>query len=85
MLRVAKPSDAESIGKVRVDAWRAAYKAFMPQEFLDNLDAATNLSELKNRLSSQSPAFTVSVAEDQGTVWLSPLLVGLAMRPHRRH
>lgn len=63
MLREAEPKDAEAIGKVRVAAWRAAYRTFMPEAFLSALDPANNLSELKERLSNQHSDFIVSVAE----------------------
>jgi GNAT superfamily N-acetyltransferase len=68
MLRKAKLKDAESIGKIRVAAWRAAYRQFMPEDFLDALDPANNLAELKERLSNQNSDFTVAVAEERGAV-----------------
>ena len=64
MLREAEPKDAEEIGLVRVAAWRAAYQEFMPEQFLDALDATNNLSELKERLSNQNSDFILSVAEE---------------------
>ncbi|WP_027330563.1 GNAT family N-acetyltransferase [Marinimicrobium agarilyticum] len=68
ILRKAEPKDAEAIGKVRVAAWRAAYREFMPANFLGALDPADNLSDLKNRLSNQNVDFTVSVAEERDDV-----------------
>lgn len=68
MFREAESKDAEAIGKVRVAAWRAAYRQFMPEVFLNSLDPANNLEELRVRLSSQSPDFTISVAEEREDV-----------------
>jgi len=68
MLRQAEPDDAEAIGRIRVAAWRAAYRQFMAEDFLNALDPASNLDELKKRLSNQNSEFSVSVAEDYGTV-----------------
>lgn len=68
MLREAEPKDAEDIGQVRVAAWRAAYRQFMPEQFLEALDATSNLSELKERLSNQSVDFILSVAEESKQV-----------------
>lgn len=68
MFREAEPKDAEAIGKVRVAAWREAYRQFMPEDFLNSLDPASNMEELTARLSSQGPDFTISVAEERGDV-----------------
>lgn len=63
ILREAEPKDAEAIGRIRVAAWRAAYRPFMPEGFLSALDPENNLTELKGRLSNQNSDFSVSVAE----------------------
>ena len=63
MLRKATPEDSEAIGRIRVAAWRAAYREFLPKSFLDGLDPLEKMAELRNRLVSQSPEFNVSVAE----------------------
>ncbi|UZJ43206.1 GNAT family N-acetyltransferase [Marinimicrobium sp. C6131] len=68
IFRKAESRDAESIGQVRVAAWRAAYQPFMPNEFLKTLNAANNLSELRARLANQNSDFTLSVAEECGQV-----------------
>ncbi|MCQ8119024.1 GNAT family N-acetyltransferase [Methylomonas rosea] len=65
-VRLATPLDAQAIGQIRVDAWRAAYRSFMPLDYLQTLDQAANLDELAERLSNPSPEFMVFVAEDQG-------------------
>lgn len=64
----AKPEDAEAIGRVRVSAWRAAYRQFMSDDFLSALDPANNVDELKERLSNQGSDFTVFVAEEDQSV-----------------
>ena len=67
-VRVATAEDAEAIGLVRVAAWRAAYRGFMPDAFLDSLDPGQNLEGLKTVLMSAEPPFQLQVAEKQGTV-----------------
>lgn len=68
MYRYAEPKDAKAIGEIRVATWRAAYREFMPQDFLKTLDSSRNIAELKERLSNQSDDFTISVAEKRGDV-----------------
>ncbi len=49
IVRLAGPPDATSIGDISVVAWRAAYAAVMPEEYLTSLDA-------DERAARQSPA-----------------------------
>ncbi|WP_020484964.1 GNAT family N-acetyltransferase [Methylomonas sp. MK1] len=65
-IRLATPADASAIGQIRVDAWRAAYQPFMPQEYLEALDPSANLDLLAERLSKPTKEFMVFVAEDEG-------------------
>jgi len=66
-VRLARPSDAEAIGQIRVAAWRAAYRRFMPTEFLASLDPSANLSALRDQLVKPTSAFKVFVAECSGS------------------
>ncbi len=63
MIRLAAAEDAEAIGRVRVAAWQAAYRAHMPGEYLDALDPRVNLEELRANLASPAPPFVARVAE----------------------
>lgn len=37
-IRSAKAEDANALGHIHINAWRKAYKSFVPPEFLDSLD-----------------------------------------------
>jgi RimJ/RimL family protein N-acetyltransferase len=39
VIRAAKAEDAEALGAIHVDAWLAAYRGLMPDEYLDSLTA----------------------------------------------
>jgi hypothetical protein len=67
-IRDARPSDAEAIGRVRVRAWQAAYRDFLPREYLDALDPAANLDALRGAIASGKPAPVVKVLEAGGDV-----------------
>lgn len=67
-VRQAAPGDAEAIGEVRVAAWQAAYKRFLPKAYLSSMNPSENISELRRKLSKQNEAFSVTVAECGGRV-----------------
>ena len=62
-IRTATPLDAQSIGDIRVAAWKHAYREFMPAEFLDSLDPSANLDALRSALQSNPQPFHMTVAE----------------------
>jgi ribosomal protein S18 acetylase RimI-like enzyme len=68
ILRPAIPSDADAVGRIRVAAWRAAYRSFMPASYLDALDPLANLDSLRVKLASPSDDFKLAVAEVNGLV-----------------
>lgn len=68
MLRTGIPNDAEMIEKIRVAAWRVAYRDFMPPEYLSKLNPLQHVADLQKTLSEQSMEFFVSVAEEEGQV-----------------
>lgn len=72
--RLAQPEDAESIGRVRVDAWKTAYVGFMPDIFLDALDPNTELSQLRAQLAAATPCQVTRVIESEGDVVAFSLL-----------
>jgi len=63
LIRSAIDSDAEAIGRIRVRAWRAAYREYMPAEYLANLDATANLDKLRMSLALPQPPFVATVAQ----------------------
>ncbi len=66
--RPATSADAEAIAFVRVAAWRAAYREFMPAGFLAALDPMANLNSLKAKLDSSEPRSHLRVAQVNGAV-----------------
>lgn len=78
-IRPALPTDAEAIGRIRVDAWRAAYPSHMPPEYLASLDPKANLDGLRETLMSPEPPFVLSVAEYDHEV------VAFSMSGHPRY
>lgn len=65
LIRNAAPSDAAEIETVRVNAWQAAYAAFIPETYLTNLDPTVNVDALSSRLKQQDSSFSCLVAERQ--------------------
>jgi len=71
-VREARLDDAVGIGIVHVKSWQAAYRGFVPDDFLDDLDPAQRGAVWKRILSSQGPREHTVVAEEQAE------LIGLA-------
>jgi ribosomal protein S18 acetylase RimI-like enzyme len=67
-IRQATPDDALAISNIRVAAWRGAYQAFMPAEFLSALNPEQGLNNWRERLCTQSENWVTFVAEEDGTV-----------------
>ena len=68
MLRGGVPADAEAIESIRIAAWRAAYKEFMSTAYLAQLKPVQNIKGLRERLSSQSVDYSISVVEENNIV-----------------
>lgn len=72
LLRPATVADAEAIAPIRIAAWRAAYKDFMPRLYLESLDPKPTIESLKTKLTNDATGFAVTVAEqDQCVVGFS--------------
>lgn len=69
-IRIATPQDAEFIGAIRVAAWQAAYRGFLPDAYLASLDPGANLdglrAALRAALRADTVPFTLRVAEVEG-------------------
>lgn len=74
-IRIALPEDAETIASLQVAAWRAAYAALMPQEFLDQMDGPGRMESWRRMLSTRGPQ-TTSLAEDEGGMALGFCVCG---------
>jgi ribosomal protein S18 acetylase RimI-like enzyme len=63
-IRAAGLPDAEAIARVRVAAWRAAYRGLMPDAYLDGADLErAEAEQLRDRLRNTGDAARISVAE----------------------
>ncbi len=62
-VRAAHPGDAEAIGRIRVAAWRAAYRGMVPDGYLEQMDPGANLAPLRVRLAEPTDDFRGLVAE----------------------
>ena len=62
-IRPAAPSDAEVIERIRIEAWRKAYRDILPDKFLDSLDEKSDFKVLEKLLQEQSNEFSVLIAE----------------------
>ena len=64
MIRAATISDAGSITSVQIEAWVAAYKHFMPEEFLRSLSVSDRSQRWEELLSQDSEQIWVYLASD---------------------
>lgn len=58
LVRPVTIADADALGVAHVEAWRAAYRGAMPDEFLDGLDPAARADRWRDILVSGSDAAT---------------------------
>ena len=64
VVRPAVPADAAAIARVRVDAWRTAYRGIVPDAYLDAMSVADSEAFWQRILAAQSPLASVFVAVD---------------------
>ena len=67
-VRRAMPDDAGAIGRVHVDAWRAAYRGHMPDAYLEGLSADQRAEGWRAGLSRVRDRAPVLVVELDGAV-----------------
>ncbi len=65
-IRPAQLADAEAVADIRIRAWQAAYREFMPADYLAALDPQDNLDALRSVLQSPAPLFLLKLAEFDG-------------------
>jgi GNAT superfamily N-acetyltransferase len=71
LIREARTSDAESIGRIVVDTWRSTYVGIVPQEYLASLSYDKAAERWRERLSDLDkiwPGWFIYVAEDNDKV-----------------
>ncbi|CAN5489480.1 GNAT family N-acetyltransferase [soil metagenome] len=68
VVRVARVDDAKAIGVVHVDAWQAAYRGIMPDEYLNGLRATDRSAQWGRWLATPPSGTHIVVIEGSGTV-----------------
>ena len=68
LIRPAVVADSEAIARVRVDAWKAAYRGLMPDAVLDGLNVDTETGRVRENLAALPPEryFFVGLLEGAG-------------------
>lgn len=51
-IRTATPADAAGFARVQIEAWQAAYRGILPQDYLDRMDQARLTVGWKGRLAA---------------------------------
>jgi GNAT superfamily N-acetyltransferase len=64
-VRQALPADAEAIGRIHVETWRAAYRGIVPEEYLAAMSAVARAGEWRELLERQDRSRFVLVAESE--------------------
>ena len=68
-VRAATLADADAIGRIQVDTWRAAYTGLMPEEAIAAFDVATRQAMWREGLARERrPGSAAFVAERDGAV-----------------
>lgn len=71
MIRSATPADARAIATIHVEAWRAAYRGIVPDEYLDSLSIDGRESAWRQNLLASDTSTWVA-QESNGIVgWIS--------------
>ncbi|EHK88143.1 N-acetyltransferase family protein [Saccharomonospora azurea] len=67
-VRFASLADAEAIGRIHVESWRAAYARLLPADFLAGLSIAQRQAAWRRQLTAGESAAPVVVVTEGGTV-----------------
>ena len=67
-IRPASVDDAAAIARVRVDAWRTAYRGIVPDAYLDAMDVEASAQMWDRVLAAAATKASVFVAENDGEV-----------------
>ena len=69
IVRHATAADADAIGRVQVETWRAAYRGLMPDEAIEAFDVESRQRMWREALSNERrPGSAICVAEADGAV-----------------
>jgi hypothetical protein len=71
MIRSATPIDARAIATIHVEAWRAAYRGIVPDEYLDSLSIDGRESAWRQNLLAADTSTWVAQESDAIVGWIS--------------
>ena len=71
MIRSATPVDARAIATIHVEAWRAAYRGIVPDEYLDSLSIDGRESAWRENLLAADTSTWVAQESDAIVGWIS--------------
>jgi ribosomal protein S18 acetylase RimI-like enzyme len=71
MIRSATPGDARAIAMIHVEAWRAAYRGIVPDEYLDSLSIDRRESVWRRNLLADDSSTWVAQESDAIVGWIS--------------
>ena len=71
MIRSAAPADAHAIATIHVEAWRAAYRGIVPDEYLDSLSIDGRESAWRQNLLAADTSTWVAQDSDAIVGWIS--------------
>jgi len=71
MIRSATPVDARAIATIHVEAWRAAYRGIVPDEYLDSLSIDRRESAWRQNLLAAETSTWVAQEADGIVGWIS--------------
>jgi ribosomal protein S18 acetylase RimI-like enzyme len=71
MIRSATPDDARAVATIHVEAWRAAYRGIVPDEFLDSLSIEGRVSAWRQNLLAADTSTWVAQESDAIVGWIS--------------
>ncbi|HLJ30121.1 MAG TPA: GNAT family N-acetyltransferase [Candidatus Angelobacter sp.] len=71
MIRSATPVDARAIATIHVEAWRAAYRGIVPDEYLDSLSIDGRESAWRQNLLTADTSTWVAQESDAIVGWIS--------------
>jgi GNAT superfamily N-acetyltransferase len=71
MIRLATPGDARAIATIHVEAWRAAHRGIVPDEYLDSLSVDGRESAWRRNLLAADTSTWVAKESDVTVGWIS--------------
>jgi len=71
MIGLATPADARAIAEIHVEAWRAAYREIVPDEYLDSLSIDRREAAWRQNLLAADTSTWVALESDAIVGWIS--------------